>query len=93
MSAFHRDRYNTLNGKRSSLLIIVCVWADAVGLEGECSKNFVFVFVFCVCHPSCTRNIFVSIKLMRFNQPQAKICFKSDLNRTLIHFFDPLSAV
>ena len=31
-------------------------------------------------------------KLMRSNQPQAKYCMKSDLNRCLINFFDPTSA-
>ena len=30
---------------------------------------------------------------MRFNRPQAKICFKSDSNRLLIDIFDPISAV
>ena len=30
---------------------------------------------------------------MRFNQPQAKIQLKSNLNRLLIDFFDPISAV
>ena len=30
---------------------------------------------------------------MRFNRPKAKIRFKSDSNRLLIDFFDPISAV
>ena len=29
---------------------------------------------------------------MRSNQPQAQFCFKSDLNRILINFFDLISA-
>ena len=32
-------------------------------------------------------------KLMQFNRPQAKICFKSDSNCLLIDFFDPISVV
>ena len=32
-------------------------------------------------------------EVMLSNRPQAKICFKSDLNRLLIDFFDPISAV
>ena len=32
-------------------------------------------------------------KLMQSNQPQAKINFKSDSNRLLINFFDPISAI
>ena len=35
----------------------------------------------------------VLVKLMRLNRPQAKIHFKSDLNRLLIDFFDPIPAV
>ena len=31
-------------------------------------------------------------KLMRSNPPKVKICFKSDSNRLLIDFFDPISA-
>ena len=31
-------------------------------------------------------------KLMRFDQPQAKFCLKSDLNCLLIDFFDPIPA-
>ena len=34
-----------------------------------------------------------SSKLMRSNRPQAKFCFKLDLNRLFIDFFDPISAV
>ena len=30
---------------------------------------------------------------MPLNQPKAKICFKSDSNRLLINFFDPIPAV
>ena len=32
--------------------------------------------------------ILVCAKLMRFNRPKAKICFKSNLNHLLIDFFD-----
>ena len=34
-------------------------------------------------------NFYLCSKLMQFNQPKAKICFKSDSNRLLIDFFDP----
>ena len=32
-------------------------------------------------------------KLKQFNRPKAKIRFKSDSNRLLINFFDPIPAV
>ena len=41
----------------------------------------------CVCTHDC-----VYAKLMRSSRPQAKFCFKPDLNCLLIDFFDPISA-
>ena len=44
-------------------------------------------------HKRCDRENGHSSKLMQLDRPPAKIRSKSDLNRLLIDFYDPISAV